>query len=72
MQGLWDRGCLRRRKRSELTDDDKKHIFRSKFHYKIKRSGRTGLVTKCKARVVVMGNHMTQGEDYLDAFAPVP
>eukprot|EP00961_Rhodomonas_salina_P118705 1598013-Rhodomonas_salina.1 len=72
MSGLWDRGCLRNVSTSELTEEERKHIFRSKFHYKIKCSGRTGKVTKCKARVVVLGNHMTQGEDYLDAFAPVP
>ena len=72
MDGLWARGCLRRIRKSELTDTERKHIFRSKFHYKIKRSGRTGKVTKCKARVVVMGNTMTQGDDYFDAFAPVP
>eukprot|EP00961_Rhodomonas_salina_P181062 2444057-Rhodomonas_salina.1 len=70
--GLWDRGCLRKVRKSELSDEERKHVFRSKFHYKIKRRGRTGKVTKCKARVVVLGNHMTQGEDYLDAFAPVP
>eukprot|EP00961_Rhodomonas_salina_P191773 2587836-Rhodomonas_salina.2 len=72
MAGLWDRGCLRKVLTSELTEDERKHIFRSKFHYKIKCSGRTGKVTKCKASVVVLGNHMTQGKDYLDAFAPVP
>eukprot|EP00961_Rhodomonas_salina_P056193 754991-Rhodomonas_salina.1 len=66
MTGLWDRGCLRKVRKSELTAEERKHIFRSKFHYKIKRSSRTGLVTKCKALVVVLGNHMTQGEDYLD------
>ena len=72
MDGLWTRGCLKRVRKSTLSDAERQHIFRSKFHYKIKRSGRTGKVTKCKARLVVMGNTMTQGEDYFDAFAPVP
>jgi len=72
MEGLWARGCLQRVRKSTLSEAERQHIFRSKFHYKIKRSGRTGKVTKCKARLVVMGNTMTQGEDYFDAFAPVP
>eukprot|EP00961_Rhodomonas_salina_P025399 342263-Rhodomonas_salina.1 len=38
MTGLWDRGCLRKVRKSELTPEERKHIFRSKFHYKIKRS----------------------------------
>ena len=72
MDGLWTRGCLKRVLKKTLSEDERQHVFRSKFHYKIKRSGRTGKVTKCKARLVVMGNTMTQGEDYFDAFAPVP
>eukprot|EP00961_Rhodomonas_salina_P213443 2882850-Rhodomonas_salina.2 len=40
--------------------------------YKIKRSCCTGKVTKCKLHIVLLGNCMTQGEDYLDTFAPVP
>eukprot|EP00961_Rhodomonas_salina_P047825 642367-Rhodomonas_salina.3 len=61
MTGLWDCGCLHKVRKSELTNEERKHIFHSKFHYKIKRSGCTGRVTKCKASIVVLGNHMTQG-----------
>eukprot|EP00961_Rhodomonas_salina_P112220 1510403-Rhodomonas_salina.1 len=70
MTGLWDSGCLRKARKSELTNEERKHIFHSKFHYKIKLSGCTGRVTKCKARVVVLGNHMKQGEDYLAPSLP--
>eukprot|EP00961_Rhodomonas_salina_P242288 3272945-Rhodomonas_salina.1 len=70
MKGLWDKGCFRRWKRSALEKDDR--VFGSLFHYHIKRDGKTGLVTNCKVSLVVMGNCMKEGEDYEDAFAPVP
>jgi hypothetical protein len=44
--------------KSELTVDEHKHVFCSKFHYRIKHSG----LTKCNS-LVVLGNQMTQGED---------
>eukprot|EP00961_Rhodomonas_salina_P038514 517548-Rhodomonas_salina.2 len=69
IKGLWDKGCFKRWKHSELLNDD--WVFGSLFHYHIKRDSATGHVTNCKARLVVMGNRMKEGKDYEDAFAPV-
>lgn len=70
MKGLWDKQCFRRWKRCELASNDS--VFGSRFHYHIKRDGATGQVINCKVQLVVMGHRMTEGEDYEDAFAPVP
>eukprot|EP00961_Rhodomonas_salina_P214839 2901555-Rhodomonas_salina.1 len=70
MDGLWKRGCFTRWKRSDLLRHDR--IFGSRFHYNIKRDGATGQITNCKVRLVVMGNRMKEGEDFVDSFAPVP
>jgi hypothetical protein len=70
MQGLWKRGCFKKWNRRDLDPTDR--VFGSRFHYNIKRDGRTGRVTNCKVRLVVMGNRMKEGEDYDDSFAPVP
>eukprot|EP00961_Rhodomonas_salina_P029448 396960-Rhodomonas_salina.1 len=56
MEGLERKGCFKK----------------WNFHYHIKQDGATGQVTNCKVSLVVMGNHMKEGEDYEDAFAPVP
>eukprot|EP00961_Rhodomonas_salina_P300266 3939633-Rhodomonas_salina.1 len=70
MDGLWRRGCFKRWCRKDLLPSNR--VFGSRFHYNIKRYGATGQITDCKVRLVVQGNHMKEGEDYEDAFAPVP
>ena len=73
MDGLWRRGVFQKVLRSSLTPQD--CVFKSCFHYKIKRKG--GKSDKCKVRLVVQGQHMhRKGEDsvgnYDNAFSPVP
>jgi len=69
MDGLWRRGIFQKVIRSSLTPQDR--VFTSHFHHKIKRKG--GEFNKCKVRLVVQGQHMRQkGDDYDDAFSPVP
>ena len=46
MKGLWDLGCFRKWKRSDLLSNDS--VFTAHFHYNIKRDGKTGLISKCK------------------------
>ena len=70
MQGLWDRGCLKRVQKSTLSKDAK--IFGSRLHCKIKHNAKTGLVTECKVRLIVQGDRMKKGDNYEDSFAPVP
>eukprot|EP00961_Rhodomonas_salina_P042169 566867-Rhodomonas_salina.1 len=65
IKGIWDKGCFKRWKHSELCNDDR--VVGSLFQYHIKCYGATGHVTNCK---VVMGNRMKEGEDYEDTFAP--
>mmetsp|Transcript_62290 Transcript_62290/g.129194 ORF Transcript_62290/g.129194 Transcript_62290/m.129194 type:complete len:109 (-) Transcript_62290:260-586(-) len=72
MTGLWRRGCFKKWRLSELTREQHKHIFGSRFHHKLKRHTKTGVLKSCKIRLVVMGNNMTKGEDFTDSFAPVP
>ena len=72
MSGLEDCGCFRKHYIKDLTAEQKKHIFSSLFHHKIKRNTLTGQVKSFKIRLVVMGNRMEKGEDFIDAFAPVP
>jgi len=72
MDGLWRRGCFRKWKLADLTPEQRKHVFGSRFHHKIKRHTKTGIIKSLKIRLVVMGNNMTKGEDFADAFAPVP
>eukprot|EP00961_Rhodomonas_salina_P193837 2616955-Rhodomonas_salina.1 len=70
MGWLEQKGCFRKWKRRDLAPNDQ--VFGSRFHFHIKRDGATGQVTNCKVSLVVMGNRMKEGEDYEDAFAPVP
>jgi len=72
MDGLWRRGCFKTWKLSELTREQRKHVFGSRFHHKLKRHTKTGKLKSCKIRLVVMGNNMEKGEDFTDSFAPVP
>jgi len=72
MDGLFRRGCFRKWRICDLSPEQRKHIFGSRFHHKIKRHTKTGKVKSLKIRLVVMGNNMTQGTDFVDAFAPVP
>eukprot|EP00961_Rhodomonas_salina_P135928 1828993-Rhodomonas_salina.1 len=68
MSWLWKRGCFKKWKRGDLEKTDR--VLGSRFHYNIKRDGATGQITNCKVQLVVMGNRMKEGEDYVDAFAP--
>ena len=72
MSGLEDCGCFKKHYIKDLSEDQKKHIFGSRFHHKIKRNTKTGQVKSFKIRLVIMGNRMEKGEDFVDAFAPVP
>eukprot|EP00961_Rhodomonas_salina_P291319 3931900-Rhodomonas_salina.1 len=70
MDGLNAKGCFKKWKHSDLEPNNR--VFGSLFHYHIKRDATTGHITNCKVCLVVMGHRMTEGEDYIDAFAPVP
>jgi hypothetical protein len=70
LTGLWSRDCFKRWKRGDLLKSDR--VFGSRFHYHIKRDPKTGLITNCKVCRVVQGNTMKAGEDFEDAFSPVP
>lgn len=72
MQGLWARGCFKRHKLSDLSKEQRRHVFGSRFHHKIKHHTQSGKIKSCKILLVVMGNRMEKGEDFTDAFAPVP
>ena len=69
MTGLWDRGCFKKWFKKDLLKSDS--VFSSWFHYNIKHCPKTGQITNCKVRLVVMGNRMQEGEDYENFFAPV-
>eukprot|EP00961_Rhodomonas_salina_P093597 1259395-Rhodomonas_salina.1 len=69
LRGLWKWGCLKSWKHSDLETTDS--VFCSRFHYKIKRDGKTWQITNCKIRLIVMGHKMKEGEDFEDSFAPV-
>eukprot|EP00961_Rhodomonas_salina_P183697 2479564-Rhodomonas_salina.1 len=70
MDWLNAKGCFKKWKRQDLAPND--CVFGSRFHYHIKLDAKTGHITNCKVCLVVMGHRMTEGEDYIDAFAPVP
>ena len=72
MSGLFRRGCFKKHHIANLSTEQKRHLFGSRFHHKIKRYTQTGKPKSCKIRLVVMGNRMEKGEDYFDSFAPVP
>jgi len=72
MTGLFRRGCFKKHRLTDLTPEQRKHIFGSRFHHKIKRHTKSWIIKSLKIRLVVMGNNMTKGEDFTDAFAPVP
>eukprot|EP00961_Rhodomonas_salina_P114999 1547446-Rhodomonas_salina.1 len=44
--GLWERGCFKKWKRSDLLPNDR--VFGSRSHYKIKHCHVTGRITKFK------------------------
>eukprot|EP00961_Rhodomonas_salina_P258060 3487903-Rhodomonas_salina.1 len=60
MDGLNAKGCFKTWKQQDLAPNDS--VFGSRFHYHIKHNVKT----------VVMGHKMTEGDDYIDAFAPMP
>lgn len=70
MSGLWNQGCFKRWKRQDLLPSDR--VFGCRYHYHIKRDNTTGQITNCKVLLVVQGQHMKAGEDFDEAFAPVP
>eukprot|EP00961_Rhodomonas_salina_P164305 2213300-Rhodomonas_salina.1 len=72
MQGLFQRGCFRKHYYKDLTADQRRHCYGSRFHHKIKRNSKTGVAKSLKTRLVVMSNQMKQGDAFVDAFAPVP
>ncbi len=47
-------------------------VFNSSFHYKIKCYSKTATLKTLKVRLVVQGQAMEEGEDFYQAFAPVP
>ncbi len=57
---------------SDLTQEERKHIYGSKMHFKTKRSWATGKFKQCKSRLVMLGNQMKAGDDYADSFSLVP
>ena len=69
-KGLWERGCFKKWKQSDLLLNDR--VFTSRYHYKIKRDPKTLKISKFKVRLVVQGHRTKESVDYLDAFAPVP
>jgi hypothetical protein len=72
--GLFERGCLKNVKRSNLPAGTR--VIGSRFHYKIKRHSagkHKNRVKRLKVRVVVQGQHMSKDKgDFKDAFSPVP
>jgi len=72
--GLFERGCLKKVKRSDLPAGTR--VIGSRFHYKIKRHSagkHKNKVKRLKVRVVVQGQHMSKDKgDFKDAFSPVP
>ena len=59
--------CLKIINRSEVPPDRK--ILRLRWVYKIKRNDK-GDAVLYKCRIVVMGNHATQGIDYFETYSP--
>ena len=72
MEGLFRRGCFKKHYLKDLSSEQRQHIFGCRFHHKMKRHTKTGKLKSFKIRLVVMGNNMEKGEDFTDAFAPVP
>eukprot|EP00961_Rhodomonas_salina_P111700 1502928-Rhodomonas_salina.1 len=72
MTCLMSRGCFRKWQMRDLTPEQRKCVYCSRFHHKIKLNTSTGVTKSLKTHLVVMGNQMKKGEAYVDAFAPVP
>eukprot|EP00961_Rhodomonas_salina_P081792 1099423-Rhodomonas_salina.4 len=72
MEGLFKQGCFRKHYYSSLSREQCQHVYGSRFHHKINCSPKTGVPTFFKKRLVIMGNRMQKGEDYVEAFSPVP
>jgi hypothetical protein len=70
--GLFEHGCLKKVKRSDLPAGTR--VIGSRFHYKIKRHSAGKHKTKVKrlkVQVVVQGQHMSKDKgDFKDAFSP--
>eukprot|EP00961_Rhodomonas_salina_P134778 1812842-Rhodomonas_salina.1 len=72
MEGLFSRGCFKKHRLCNLTVEQLKSVYGSRFHHKIMRYAETGVAKSLKTHLVVMGNQMKKGEAYVDTFAPVP
>eukprot|EP00961_Rhodomonas_salina_P065176 876808-Rhodomonas_salina.1 len=68
MTGLWDRNCFRKVQRSSLSKGQS--VFGSRFHYKIKHDNTSNTLQNLKVCLVIQGNHMEEGTDYEQSFAP--
>eukprot|EP00961_Rhodomonas_salina_P014791 198614-Rhodomonas_salina.1 len=68
MDGLWKSRCFQRWQRKDLLPNDR--VFGSRFHHNIKRDGATGQITNCKVQLVVQGNRMKEGKDYVGMRTP--
>lgn len=55
-KGLWESGCFRKWKQSDLLPSDS--VFGSRYHYKIKHCVISGKISKFKVRLVVQGHRM--------------
>jgi hypothetical protein len=67
-ESVIEAGCLKIVNRSEVPPGRK--ILRLRWVYKIKRNDK-GEPTLYKCRIVVMGNHATQGVDFYETYSPV-
>eukprot|EP00961_Rhodomonas_salina_P192756 2601350-Rhodomonas_salina.2 len=64
MTCLMSRGCFCKWQTRDLTPEQ--------FHHKIKCNTSTGVAKSLKTSLIVMGNQMKKGEEYVDTFTPVP
>eukprot|EP00961_Rhodomonas_salina_P012191 164253-Rhodomonas_salina.1 len=72
MEGLFRRGCFKKHRLCYLTVEQRKSVYGSSFHHKIKHYAENCMAKSLKTCLVVMGNQMKKGEAYVDTFAPVP
>eukprot|EP00961_Rhodomonas_salina_P042254 567865-Rhodomonas_salina.1 len=66
MDDLWRQNCFKKHLVKDLTAAQRKMIYGSRFHHKIKRHTHTGELKSLKTLLVVMGNQMKLGKSYLD------
>ena len=76
MQGLFQKGCFRKHRTAEMSEEDRNRVYKSRFHCHMKRhvnGPKRGKLKRCKVRLILQGNKLTKGEDgdFIDSFAPV-